>query len=98
MTTLMTERHAQAAPRDERAARIDERGHHGVLGLPAAFHPRADAFVVVHDGDRGVLRSQREREIERGKLGEDIAQPSQRVADRFRRRQQQIPRYTSLRA
>src|SRR5256885_17257480 len=58
-----------------------------ILRAPTALHPGGDPFVVVHDGQSGIFRRDAKEKVQRAQLGEDVAEPRERGADRALRAQ-----------
>src|SRR5882724_4496424 len=91
VAALAAEPHREAPPADQRAARLDDLGNQRVLRAPPALQPRAHALVVVHDGHRGALGEEPQRQVQCRELGEHVAQAVERCRDRARRRERRQP-------
>src|SRR2546422_88863 len=72
---------------DEGGPRRAERGDERILRAPPPLEPRADALVIVHDGDGGALGDEPQRQVQCRQLGEHVAEPIERLGDLALRRE-----------
>ena len=83
----MVEAHGQPPRADDGPASLHHFGDDRILRAPTALHPGGDPFVVVHDGQSGIFRRDAKEKVQRAQLGEDVAEPRERGADRALRTQ-----------